>query len=156
MIQNARFLSSKKGWRPRRSGRHGRRAGAEGGACSAIWTALLLAIATGASLAARGGGGQCPGSRRKSRDHPPIWEPRPAMSSRSTPIAQRLDEQGKSGRLLPAAWIIKVIAGKWRAPAGKHPNELPGIELGPNIIFRQIGDAVALYRSGARQRYVVD
>src|SRR4051812_24766239 len=59
-VQKARFLSSKKGCRPRRSGLHRRRPGAESGAGSAIWTALLLAIFTRASLASWGGGGQCP------------------------------------------------------------------------------------------------
>src|SRR4051812_26208957 len=50
-------------------------------------------------------------------------------------IAQRVHQDGERCRRLPAAWVVEVIAGEGRAPAGKHAHQLAAVEISLDLLF---------------------
>src|SRR5277367_3225772 len=56
-------------------------------------------------------------------------------------VAQRINQQGKRLGGLTTARIVEVIPGKRRTPVGKHPHEMPGIDVGLSLFLSEVGQA---------------
>src|SRR4051812_12834858 len=62
-------------------------------------------------------------------------------------MAERVDDhRHRRGELSPA-WIVEVIAGKWRAPVVKHEPEASVGDVVADEVFRDIGDPETACRS---------
>ena len=55
------------------------------------------------------------------------------------PVAQCIEQKGKRRRVLPAAWVIKMVSRERGTPIGQHTDEPPFLNVSPNVILRQIG-----------------
>src|SRR3982750_2044308 len=71
-------------------------------------------------------------------------------------VAQSFDEQREGRRLLPAARVIEVVAGKWRGPIGKHTRQLASLHIEPSDVLRNEGDSYAVQRRLPDHGDVVD
>lgn len=60
------------------------------------------------------------------------------------PEPDRLDEQAESGGCMPAMRIVEVISWQVRSEPAEHPRQPSGVEIGLNLIERQIGKAMAV------------
>jgi hypothetical protein len=63
-----------------------------------------------------------------------------------SPMAERVDEQGKGGRRLAPAGVVEVIARIRRAPVLEHPLETTLREMGLRHVLRHIGQAESRQR----------
>jgi hypothetical protein len=52
--------------------------------------------------------------------------------------AKRLEDDGKGGRMLPAAWVIEMVAGERLAPIVQHPYQLPFRDLSFHEVLGQV------------------
>src|SRR3954467_5761915 len=59
---------------------------------------------------------------------------RDVFIARLVPVSQSVDQETKSKRVLAAARIIKVIAGKRRTPLSQHSYQCAGGEVILNLI----------------------
>ena len=57
---------------------------------------------------------------------------------------------------MPPAWIIQVVAGKFRTPVGKNPDETPAGNVCLGLILGQIGETESSQRRIEPQRDVVE
>jgi hypothetical protein len=55
------------------------------------------------------------------------------------PVAQRLDQQGEGGRVLPAARVVEVIPRPRGAPVLEHSLETTLLEMGLRQVLRHMG-----------------
>ena len=60
-----------------------------------------------------------------------------------TPVAKRIDQQGKRRRRLTPAWVIEVVSRKERTPIFKYPIETTLGEVRQRQVLRHIRQAEA-------------
>src|SRR3954463_3629188 len=82
--------------------------------------------------------------------------PTPRRCSPSTPIAQRINQQGKGRRRLAATGVVEVITRERRAPVSQHPDESAIDEVHLHLILGQIRQAESRQRCVEHQSGFVE
>jgi hypothetical protein len=70
-------------------------------------------------------------------------------------ISQRLDQQRERGRRLTSAWIVQVVARKWRTPVLQHTDQAPVREVRVDLILHDEAEPEPSGRSADNQPDVV-